>query len=199
MFPFKKIKSNHECSWCPLEMFHHFTWSTMNNVTRVCITYLSLKYTHIYIDSSIYGFFAHIGSSLLTDLFLDNGPDQITQHASLGTNPVSDKSSSSTSGSTLSGPTHTFKLLEGMLSEELVQKVKGVFQFELTGLSLKISVIAGGVSLQCCCFSINLQEFHTSSSCQICITDCWYQSNHIIVSHRSWAQISVVSGDAVLY
>ena len=45
----------------------------------------------------------------------------------------SSSSPSPSSSSSTSGAAQTFQLLEVMLSEELVQKIKGVFQFDLTG------------------------------------------------------------------
>ena len=42
-------------------------------------------------------------------------------------------STSPSSSSSPSGPTQTFQMLEGVLSEDLVQKINGVFQFDLSG------------------------------------------------------------------
>ncbi|XP_076440093.1 hydroxysteroid dehydrogenase-like protein 2 [Babylonia areolata] len=85
------------------------------------------------------------GSKLLPDFFLDVGPEELAQQMSAhgatpafyksapGSEPAASEATASSSSSSLSGPAYTFQLLRGMLSEELVKRVKGVFQFNLTG------------------------------------------------------------------
>ena len=85
------------------------------------------------------------GSKLLPDFFLDVTPEQLAQQmSSEGASPAFYKSapsvkataadsSTSTASASTSGPAQTFQMLEVMLSEELVQKINGVFQFDLTG------------------------------------------------------------------
>ncbi|KAK7100664.1 hydroxysteroid dehydrogenase-like protein 2 [Littorina saxatilis] len=85
------------------------------------------------------------GSNLLPDFFLDVSPEQLAQQMSAeGATPAfykaapsggetSASSSASAAPEATEGPAATFNLLEGLLSEELVQRVKGVFQFDLTG------------------------------------------------------------------
>ena len=87
------------------------------------------------------------GSKLLPDFFLDVTPEQLAQQmSSEGASPAFYKSapsvkataadfssSASPASASASGPAQTFQMLEVMLSEELVQKINGVFQFDLTG------------------------------------------------------------------
>lgn len=89
------------------------------------------------------------GNKLLPDFFLDVGPEELAhQMSAQGATPAFYKSApsgkastpeapaaaaSASSSSELSGPAQTFQLLKGMVSEELVKKINGVFQFELTG------------------------------------------------------------------
>ena len=90
------------------------------------------------------------GSKLLPDFFLEVSPEQLAEQMKAeGATPAfyksaptggaasaagpSSSTSASAAASATSGPAHTFKLLEGMLSEDLVKKVNGVFQFDLTG------------------------------------------------------------------
>lgn len=82
------------------------------------------------------------GSKLLPDFFLDEGPEDVAKQMSAeGASPAFYKSApggtsstaSTSTSSSSSGPAQVFQNLKKLLSEELVGKVKGVFQFDLSG------------------------------------------------------------------
>lgn len=78
------------------------------------------------------------GNKLMPDFFLDVPPEEITKELSREATKAASKStpavdSDASAGATSSSPAAVFQNLKAMLSEELVAKVKGIFQFELTG------------------------------------------------------------------
>ena len=73
-----------------------------------------------------------VGSTLLPDFFLDGeDPQQIRQQMEeKGAKPAFGGGSKTAA----SGPAQTFSAIEGLLSEDLVSSMNGVFQFNLTGI-----------------------------------------------------------------
>ena len=73
-----------------------------------------------------------VGSTLLPDFFLDGeDPHQIRQQMEeKGAKPAFGGGSKTAA----SGPAQTFSAIEGLLSEDLVSSMNGVFQFNLTGI-----------------------------------------------------------------
>jgi hypothetical protein len=115
-----------------------YTYHSIVATTVMCVCMLKKQVAAIHIMCLC----VCLGSKLLPDFFLDVGPEDVAKQMSAegatpafykaapgGDKPAAKSSSSSSTG----GPAAVFKALQGMLSEELVGKVKGVFQFELTG------------------------------------------------------------------
>ncbi|KAL4235783.1 Hydroxysteroid dehydrogenase-like protein 2 [Mactra antiquata] len=75
------------------------------------------------------------GSPLLPDFFLDEGPEVLRQKIiEQGGKPAFGVGSSSTKSDTPAGATfQVFKQIEGLMNEDLVKSINGVFQFNLKG------------------------------------------------------------------
>lgn len=101
---------------------------------------------------------------MLPDFFLDVGPDDLAnQMSSQGATPAFYKSAPGGKASTATpppadGPQKTFQALKLLLSEDLVQKINGVFQFELSGIFdicsvgfIRGCVCGEGMEMHCTC------------------------------------------------
>ena len=91
-----------------------------------------------------YHIFSCVGGTLLPDFFLDVGPeDLVKQMEEGGATPAFGHTSKKAepapaSDDAASGPAATFKTIEGMITQDLINSMKGTFAFDLKGEGLCI-------------------------------------------------------------